>query len=141
MFRTTQKHKRVISVKSKPTVLVHLKVNPVLKIDVTFHKQADSMWGGGAKGPKKCPLLHLLSDLCTPLLWTICQIDKLGSQGLPEGSQYNVVANRSRIYNRTYKNKQKNRDYHIIYIRYTNNPLTGFKMFLNKLRTFSQFPH
>ena len=121
MFRTTQKYKRVISVKSKSTVLLHLKVNSILKIDATFHKQADSMWGGGrGKGAKKCPLLHLLSDLCTPLLWTICQIDKLGSQGLPGGSQYNVEANRYRIYNRTYKNKQKNRDYYIIYIRYTN---------------------
>ena len=68
MFRTTQKHKRVISVKSKPTVLVHLKVNPVLKIDVTFHKQADSMWGGGKGAKKVSPLTPSVRPLYAPVV-------------------------------------------------------------------------
>ena len=30
----------------KPKVLRHFKVNPVLKIDETVYKQAESMWAG-----------------------------------------------------------------------------------------------
>ena len=41
--RTTEKYKRVKMVKSKPKALQHFKVNPVLKIDETFYKQAESM--------------------------------------------------------------------------------------------------
>ena len=43
MKRTTEKYKRVRMVKSKPKALQHFKVDPVLKIDETFYKQAESM--------------------------------------------------------------------------------------------------
>ena len=43
MKRTTEKYKRVRMVKSKPNALQHFKVDPVLKIDETFYKQAESM--------------------------------------------------------------------------------------------------
>ena len=42
--RATEKHKCVKAVKSKPTALRHFKVDPVLKIDETVYKQAESMW-------------------------------------------------------------------------------------------------
>ena len=41
--RATEKHKCVKAVKSKPTALRHFKVDPVLKIDETVYKQAESM--------------------------------------------------------------------------------------------------
>ena len=43
MKRATEKYKRVKMVKSKPKALQHFKVDPVLKIDETFYKQAESM--------------------------------------------------------------------------------------------------
>ena len=43
MKRITEKYKRVRMVKSKPKALQHFKVDPVLKIDETFFKQAESM--------------------------------------------------------------------------------------------------
>ena len=43
MKRTTEKYKRVRMVKSKYKVLQHFKVDPILKIDETFYKQAESM--------------------------------------------------------------------------------------------------
>ena len=44
MYRATEKHKWVRAVKSKPKVLRHFKVDPVLKIDETVYKQAESKW-------------------------------------------------------------------------------------------------
>ena len=41
--RLEEKHKRVRAVKSKPKALRYFKVDPVLKIDETFCKQAESM--------------------------------------------------------------------------------------------------
>ena len=43
MLRSTGKHKCVRAGKSKPKALRHFKVNPVLKIDETVHKQTESM--------------------------------------------------------------------------------------------------
>ena len=43
MKRTTEKFKRVRMLKSKPKALQHFEVFPVLKIDETFYKQAESM--------------------------------------------------------------------------------------------------
>ena len=43
MLRATEKHKWFRVVKSKLRVLRHFKVNPVLKIDETVYKQAESM--------------------------------------------------------------------------------------------------
>ena len=56
--------------KIKAKVLLHLKVNSILKIDVTFHKQADSMWGGGrGKGAKKVsPLTPSVRPLYAPVV-------------------------------------------------------------------------
>ena len=42
-LRATKKHKWVGTVKSKCKALRHFKVDPVLKIDGTFHKEAESM--------------------------------------------------------------------------------------------------
>ena len=44
MLKTTEEYKWVRAVKSKPKALWHFKVNPVLKIDKTVYKQAESMW-------------------------------------------------------------------------------------------------
>ena len=43
MLRATEKHKWVRAVKSKPKALGHYKIDPVIKIDDTFFKQAESM--------------------------------------------------------------------------------------------------
>ena len=43
MLRSTGKHKCVRARKSKPKALRHFKVDPVLKIDETVYKQAESM--------------------------------------------------------------------------------------------------
>ena len=40
---TTEKYKSVRMEKSKPKALQHFKVDPVLKFDETFYKQAESM--------------------------------------------------------------------------------------------------
>ena len=44
ILRPTENRKWVRAVKSKPKALTHFKVDPVLKIDETFYKQAESMW-------------------------------------------------------------------------------------------------
>ena len=46
MYRATEKQKLVKAVKSKLRASRHFKVNPVLKIDETVFKQAESMWAG-----------------------------------------------------------------------------------------------
>ena len=43
ILRPTENRKWVRAVKSKPKALTHFKVDPVLKIDETFYKQAESM--------------------------------------------------------------------------------------------------
>ena len=43
MKRATEKHKLVNAIKSKPKMLRHFKVDPVLKIDEFFYMQAESM--------------------------------------------------------------------------------------------------
>ena len=43
MLRSTGKHKCVRAGKSKPKTLQNFKVDPVLKIDETVYKQAESM--------------------------------------------------------------------------------------------------
>ena len=46
MYRTTEKHKWVRAVELKPKALRHFRVDPVIKMDETFYKQAESLCGG-----------------------------------------------------------------------------------------------
>ena len=44
MQRASEKQEEIKAEKSKTKALQHFKVDPVLKIDETFYKQAEYMW-------------------------------------------------------------------------------------------------